>query len=177
MINNIVFGVIILVTCMTGFAYAETAAPLDADSDRAKLPIEIEADKLLVLQKDTMAVFAGNVEAIQGDVNLRSDEMTVHYRDKSERTSDNNSVSRIDVKGNVFLSTPKETASGNQGAYDVDKGVISLRGAVTLTQGDTIIKGEDLVYNLVTGKSEIKRKRGNGRVRLVTNPSTVETDK
>ena len=172
---------IVLVLCLIvitkQFAFAESAKSPLATHDTA-LPIEIEADKLLVMQEDTVAVFAGNVEAKQGSINLRSDEMKVHYRPKAEQSEDLNAVERIDVKGNVFLSTPQETASGDKGYFNVDESIIVLTGDVVLTQKETIIKGDNLYYNMVTGRSEIKRnkdgnKKSSGRVRMVTQPSKL----
>ncbi|MGI9449125.1 MAG: LptA/OstA family protein, partial [Geminicoccaceae bacterium] len=43
------------------------------------LPIEISADSLEVAQEDRIATFAGNVDAIQGDLVLSADTLKVHY--------------------------------------------------------------------------------------------------
>ncbi len=63
------------------------------------------------------------------------------------------SISRIDAIGNVFFSSQKETAQGEQGVYDVDKGTVTMNGAVVLTSGENVIKGTRLVMNLNTGTS------------------------
>ena len=44
------------------------------------LPIEITADSLEVLQRDQVAVFSGNVDAVQGAFVLSADRVRVHYR-------------------------------------------------------------------------------------------------
>ncbi len=146
------FALFFLITLLALPAWAQVGLPGNRDSS---LPIEITADGLLVQQKKEVAIFKGNVEAIQGDMNLRSDTMVVYYKNKQKSEKAANSVSKIDVQDNVFLSTPKETAQGDRGIYDVDKGNITLTGSVVLTQGENIIRGDKLVYDLKTGKSEL----------------------
>ena len=60
-------------------AGAASAWPQDFHHD-SKLPIEITADSLEVLQDDKVATFLGNVDAVQGDLVLNSDQLRVHYR-------------------------------------------------------------------------------------------------
>lgn len=165
----------VMVVAYMPLAFAQGNGAVDVDTT---LPIEIEADKLLVMQEDTLAVFTGNVEAKQGNIYLRSYEMKVHYRPKKEKNEKQNAVERIDVKGDVMLSTPKETASGDKGYFKVDERIIVLTGNVTLTQNDTIVQGNNLYYNMKTGRSEIKSNSEdngtNSRVRMVTQPSKLQ---
>ena len=143
-------------------------------SNSERGPVEISADQLEVRQPDQLAIFTGNVVAIQGDLNLKSDRMTVHYRGSGEQKSDKESVSRIDVDGNVFIANPSETASGDKGIYDVDNNEIRLLGNVTLTRAENILKGSSLIYNLDTGKSVLSKADGSkssGRVRALFVPN------
>lgn len=133
-------------------ASAQQPAPMIGDSDE---PIEITADSLTVKRLNEIAVFSGDVVAVQGKLNLRSEVMTVYYKSQKTKGSAENSISKIDVEGNVFLTTPKETAQGNTGLYDVDNKRITLSGDVVVTQKENIIKGSKLIYDLVSGKSEL----------------------
>lgn len=160
-----------LLTANTSLAAAEgKTLPLD----NSNLPIEITADKLIIQQKKTQAVFSGHVEAKQGTVNMRSNKMTVHYREQEEK-SDKSAIQRVDVEGNVFLSTEKETASGRKGVYNVDESTVTLEGDVILTQGENIIKGGKMVHNTKTGVSEMIRGKSNdtdGRVYMYAVPKS-----
>lgn len=132
-------------------AFAAHAIVGDLGSDQ---PIEISADQLEVMQSNQKAVFRGNVVAVQGDVTLRSDRMTVHYRDaKSGGASSMGAVSKIEVDSNVRLNTPQESAKAAKGVYDVDREQILLLGDVFLTRGQNVLKGDRLDYNLRTQKS------------------------
>ena len=135
-----------------GFAlpvHAQALKGFDTDT-----PIEITADALEVLQKDEKAIFKGNVIAKQGKLQLNAAQMTVHYRN-ANKTANAQGVSKIEVVGDVFLSTPDESARSKQGLYDVDKNKITLLGDVVLSRGENVVKGEHLQYDLVTGRSQI----------------------
>ena len=143
-------------------------------SNSERGPVEISADQLEVRQPDKLAIFTGNVVAIQGNLNLKSDRMTVYYRGADEQKDGKESVSRIDVDGNVFITNPSETASGDKGIYDVDNNEIRLLGNVTLTRAENVLKGSALIYNLDTGKSVLSRADGSkssGRVRALFVPN------
>ncbi|MDP7344035.1 MAG: lipopolysaccharide transport periplasmic protein LptA [Alphaproteobacteria bacterium] len=143
-------------TMLLGAAVTPATAQLDQlDGDHdSDAPIEITADTLEVRQSENLAIFRGDVDAIQGDMLLRADTLIVHYRD-NEAAPDQPGISRIDAEGNVFVSSPNETAQGARGIYDVDNKKIWLTGQVVLTQGENIIQGEQLELDLVTGKSKV----------------------
>lgn len=123
-------------------------------SHDSQAPIEITADTLEVRQSDNLAIFRGDVDAIQGDMLLKADMLVVHYRENND-SPDAPGISQIDAEGNVFVSSPNETAQGKRGVYDVDNKKIWLSGNVILTQGDNIIEGEELELDLVSGKSKV----------------------
>ena len=120
----------------------------------SQAPIEITADTLEVRQSENLAIFRGDVDAIQGDLLLKADMLIVHYRENKD-TPEQPGISQIDVEGHVFISSPNETAQGERGVYDVDNKKIWLTGQVVLTQGNNIIEGDRLELDLVTGKSKV----------------------
>ena len=116
--------------------------------------IEITADTLEVRQSENVAVFAGAVNAIQGDMVLNADVLTVYYRE-AQGGQGNLGVSRIEAEGNVVVSSPQETAQGERGVYDVEQARIDLAGAVVLNSGNNVIQGETLTMDLATGVSKV----------------------
>jgi lipopolysaccharide export system protein LptA len=122
----------------------------------SKLPIEITADSLEVVQDQQVATFVGNVDAVQGDLVLTSDQLRVHYRGSGDAPGMTaGSIRRIEAMGNVFLSSPEETAQGKFGVYDVDGALLTLEGAVVLTRDENVVRGERLEIDLVTGRSQM----------------------
>lgn len=117
-------------------------------------PIEIVADALEVNQDEQLATFAGNVTATQGRLLLSADRVVVHYAVGGGEGVQ--AISAIDAGGNVFFSTGLETAQGDTGTYDVENGIVTLTGAVVLTRGDNVVRGQRLVLNLVDGTSKVE---------------------
>ena len=157
---------------------------LDHDS---ALPIEISADSLEVAQEDQIATFAGNVDAVQGDLVLSADTLKVHYDGGTSgvgvTAGSGNSIRRIDAEGNVIIASPEETAEGRFGTYDVLAKLVTLEGQVVLTRGDNVIRGERLELDLVSGKSRIIGSNAEvadsdapsrGRVRALFTPKTKD---
>jgi lipopolysaccharide export system protein LptA len=166
-----------------------------------KLPIEISSDSLEVLQHDNKAIFTGNVVAVQGTVRLKSDVMIVHYQQKNTAqngkpaaptppatpapagaapaaSSPMGAITLIEVKGNVFVATPEESAKGDFGDYQVATKIIHLFGDnVILTREKNILRGTALEYNLNTGRSVLTntgnaaKGTSSGRVRGVFIPA------
>jgi len=148
------------------FLFLAQARDAGAVGNNSSEPVEITADSLEVLQAENKAIFTGDVLAKQGDMNIRSDKMTVHYKPAKQApgaeglknqasASAASKISKVEVDDNVFIATPHETAKGDHGVYDVDAGVVTLLGDVTLTSMKNIVKGHKLVYNLKTGQSKM----------------------
>ena len=135
-----------------------TAQKLPATAHDSTLPIEITADSLEVKQNEQLAVFRGNVDALQGKIRLTANEVWVRYRSESGGKSQG-TISQINATGGVLFATPSETARGDAGVYDVDAQIITLTGSVVLTRGGNVIRGEKLVLNLATGQSKIESKQ------------------
>lgn len=64
-------------------------------------------------------------------------------------------IRRLDADGNVRLNTPSETATGNTGIYDVDRRIVTMIGGVTLTRGQTVLRGNRLSIDLASGRSTL----------------------
>jgi lipopolysaccharide export system protein LptA len=126
----------------------------------SSLPIEITADRLDVVQPERLATFTGNVDAVQGDMVLSADLLRVYYnnsdgQDAAPTAVGGGSIRRIEAEGNVFLSSPRQTAQGKRGVYDVASDQLTLNGSVVLTQGDDVIRGDRLVVDLASGHSRV----------------------
>ena len=124
----------------------------------SSLPIEITADRLEVLRNEQIATFTGNVDAVQGDMVLSADLLRVFYGDGAAGAAGPagaNSIRRIEAEGNVFLSSPRETAQGDAGVYDVASNQLIMEGEVVLTQDDDVIRGQRLEVDLASGRSQV----------------------
>lgn len=178
----LLFGLFLLPALLPDAAFGQS---LDHDSSQ---PIEISADSLEVEQEAQIATFAGNVDAVQGDLVLSADELRVHYEGKESSVGlaagSGNNIRRIEAEGSVIIASPEETAEGDQGTYDVRGKLVVLEGHVVLTRGENVIRGERLVMDLVSGKSRIVgaettvadngEDSSGGRVRALFTPKSDE---
>jgi lipopolysaccharide export system protein LptA len=186
--KHAVFYTFTIVTWLVAPAAIAASDPFGMEGKHNnKAPIEINADQLDVFQEENKAIFSGHVVAIQGDVRLKSEKMTVYYRkhegeaDKKEVTPGQNGIKKIDVEGDVFLTTPQETARGTTGVYDVENHRIMLDNNVVLTREKNTLKGDHLVYDFATGKSALtssgKTVGSTGRVRALFIPEDNKEQK
>lgn len=192
-------GAIATVLCLApALVYAQSPALFGGGGSplSSKDPIDIAADVLDVDQQKQVAVFTGNVDAVQGDLHLRSDVLTVYYdsRDdaseeaapkKDEATSaigQSSDITKIRVTGNVVITSPEETATGDWALYDVATAKVTMGGDVVLTRGENILKGHKLIVDLETGQSKLEAApNGEGekkRIRglLIPNNGDTESD-
>lgn len=149
-------------------------------------PIQIDAARLEVRDKNKVATFFGDAKAdvkvIQGDTTMRSKVLVVFYEqdDKSGKTQKaaapgpggSSQIKRLEAKGNVIVTQKEQTVTGNEGLFDMKSNTITMSGGVTMTQSDNVIRGDKLVVDMTTGVSRVEMSAG-GRVNALfkNNPS------
>jgi lipopolysaccharide export system protein LptA len=150
----------VILAAAFGAASATTISGVHAQSleHDTSLPIEITADSLEVQRNEQIATFTGNVDAVQGDMVLSADLLRVHYGGDAASApapAGAGSIRRIEAEGNVFLSSPRETAQGDAGVYDVASNQLTMEGAVVLTRDENVVRGQRLEIDLVSGRSRM----------------------
>jgi lipopolysaccharide export system protein LptA len=136
-----------------------TAAAVESKSDKA---VDIESNEMEILDDKKMAIFTGKVNGKRGDVRLTCDRLEVNYAetvqpDGSKKTD----VTNLYATGNVVITTPKQTVTGQWAKMDVKSNTINIGGKVKVVQGKTVLTGEKLFVDLDNNKSEMT----GGRVR------------
>lgn len=148
-----------------------------------KDPINIDADKLDILDRDGKAIFTGNVSVVQGDAVLKSGKMVVYY-DKSAQDEEgkapsgtaglsSSGIDRLELSGKVYLKSGTQIATGDSGTFDGKTQVMVLQGQkVVLTDGDNVATGCKLTAHMDTGKAFLESCKGKskGRVSIIMSP-------
>lgn len=130
------------------------AAPLAAQTaHNSNAPIDFGADNIELQDKANRAVLSGSVSVKQAEMTLNAARMTVTYT--GQVVGGNPSVSRLDASGGVTVRRPDQTAKSQYAIYDLNRRVITMLGAVTLTQGGNTVNGGRLTINLDTGRAVI----------------------
>lgn len=126
----------------------------------ASLPVEATADNLRVNSQGNSAVFSGNAKVIQGILNLNANTITVFFEEEAKN------ISSVDAQGSVKFTNGTETAEGNSANFNVKTQTILFTGNVILRQTQTVLTGNQLTYNITTGRSKMT-----GNVKTVYNPN------
>lgn len=143
-----------------------------SDQDRTQ-PIEIEADILTLQQENAVAIFEGHVLAVQGDLSLKAQKVRVHYI--ADGTESEQSIDRIEAEGDVVIASPRETATGDEGIYDVAGEAMQLTGSVILTRDGNVLKGDRLDIDLVTNTHKLSSPADGGRIKALFVPVLKDT--
>ena len=153
---------------------SEKLADITAKSDQ---PIDIEADKLEVLDAEKRAIFSGNVIAKQGGMTLRTRELSVDYTGSQGLSGSNANITRIKATGKVLITTDNnQTATSDWADFQVIEQVMTIGGNVVLSQGENVIKGDRLVIDLKTGRSRFENEgqlTASKRVRGIFKPKQL----
>ena len=168
-------------------ARAQSGPPnaLQGFSQNRDQPVKIDAANLQVRDKDKVATFGGNVHLVQGDTTLRCKTLVVFYdQDASPGAmtvaapatpGGSQSIKRLEAKGDVIVTQKDQTATGENGVFDMKSNTVTLRGRVVISQGPQVIEGDRLVVNLTTGVSNVECDSNPGkqcRVRALLHPNS-----
>lgn len=153
----------------------QTSVPLAGFSENSKDPIKIDADRLDVFDKESRAVFAGNVVAVQGKTTIRCSKMTIHYANRSQGApgqaarptpaaagAGDGGIKRLECDGPVTVTSEDQVASGDKAVFDREKDTVVLTGKVALAKGQNVTRGDRLLYNTKTGIANIDGGRVQG---------------
>ena len=139
-------------TLLMLLAFAATGVSAQR-AHNSNAPIDFGADHIELQDKANRAVLSGSVSVKQADMTLNSARMTVAYT--GQVVGGNPQVSRLDASGGVTVRRPDQTAKSQYAIYDLNQRVITMLGAVTLTQGGNTVNGGRLTMNLDTGRAVI----------------------
>ncbi len=144
-------------------------------ADDASTPIHIEADRMISQEQDNSVVFLGNVDARQGGITIRADEMTVYYTrgDKKKGKSGADQVSKLVCKKNVEITQDDWLGTGNRMDYLAGERKVILSGDAKAWQGQNMVSGKTIIYYLDDKRSIVEQDKGkSGRVKAVIHPES-----
>ncbi len=146
-------------------------------------PVQIEAARLEVRDKEKMATFTGNVKVVQGDTTLRCKTLVVFYEQQNKDGQQaqaaagktmpaakpgpggSSQISKLEASGGVTVVQKDQTATGDRALFDMKSNTVTLLGNVLVSQGPNVMRGEKLVVDLTTGVSRVDA--GSGPVRML----------
>ncbi len=109
-------------------------------------------DSLEYWSQRRLAVARGDAVATEQARTIRADTLTAQF----EETADGklNAV-HMEAIGGVVITTPKDTAKGDKGVYNVKQQIATLSGNVEITRGESKLNGGFAEIDLDTGNSHL----------------------
>lgn len=117
-----------------------------------RAPIDIDAARIEVRDRDSQAIFSGNVTVRQAAMTLQASQLRVFYE---KAAGDDLAILRIDAEGGVTMVSPSERVRGSYGVYDVEDRQLTIIGNVVLTRGASVLRGQRLAIDLENGRSTL----------------------
>ncbi len=122
-------------------------------------PISITADEMISTQKTNTVTFKGDVDAKQGDLQIRSDQMIVFYSAADKKNSDqkdvSQQVSKIVCEGNVEITKDDWLGTSKKMTYKAKEKEILLTDNAKFWQGQNMVSGDKIIYYIDEGRSEV----------------------
>ena len=163
-------------SALTGLVLALTAVGPSAaqgllsfgDSEQ---PLEITADDGIEWRrKEQLYIASGNARAARGDLVLFADILAAYYREGEDGGTE---IYRVEAHGQVRVVSPNETISGNDGYYDVERGVVVLTGDdLRLEAGGDILTAKDSLEYWETEQLAVAR----GKAEVIRDDNRLTAD-
>ncbi len=147
----------------------------------AKDPLNIDAGKLDYFDKEQKLIYSGSVIVVNGPSTLKASKLTIYLENKgtggnvpaAEGQATSDKVKHIDAEGPVTMVSKDQVGTGDKGSYDRAENKVYLTGNVVLTQGESVTKGDRLIYDVATGQAVVQAggsAQSSGRVHSIFTP-------
>ncbi len=121
---------------------------------------------------DGRLVAIGRAKVVRLEDTLEADKILATF---TENAQGQRILHSLEADGNVVITTPDETLSGNYGIYRAKTNVAELTGGVTIRRGPNVLEGEKAQVDLNTNVSRMfGGSEGSGRVRGVFYPGSEQ---
>ncbi|HUV06262.1 MAG TPA: LptA/OstA family protein, partial [Spirochaetia bacterium] len=111
-------------------------------------PIQIVSNRLDAYNEKRMVVFSGNAVATQGERTIRSDVLTLYYKEENKAAAPSTGeaggpgdVERVEAKGHVTISEGDRIVTGDEAIFEQDAQKITVTGNAVMREGANIIRG------------------------------------
>ena len=149
-------SVLTLLTILTGVPAPEAKA-------QGHDPVNISSDRLEADDRAHVLVFSGNAVAVQDDVTVHADRLTVKY------SGEQRDIQQVTAEGHVRIIQGTRVATGDKATLHQADERIVLTGSPKVTDGDNSVQGEEITIFLNNKRSVVTGGAG-GRVNAVFTP-------
>lgn len=140
------------------FSICTTGLTSALAKDEGDPPITVEADHMSSTETTNSVLFTGDVDARQGDVRIRSDEMTVYYTEGTKGVDGQKASQQVEKlinKGNVEITRGEWLGTSKVSTYLSKERQFILTGDAKAWEGQNMISGEKIIYYIDEERSEV----------------------
>ncbi|WP_137389126.1 LptA/OstA family protein [Rhodoligotrophos defluvii] len=152
-----------LVSSMAAAQSVDASKLKDASGTSNSGAVDILAEKVELNQERQQAVFTGSVDATRGNVRLKSQKLVVDYEEVKTGDRTERKFKSLQADGNVVVTSRGQVINADWAKMDVPSNKIVMGGNVVVTQGQTVLRGNQLNIDLNTGQSQLSGGRVRGR--------------
>ncbi len=131
--------------------------------------LTIESEQAEVRGKQQQAIFTGNVKLRRDVFELHCDRLESQYKNGFSE------LEHATASGNVKIVNGEVRGSSERALLDNEGGKVTLIGHAELEDATGVVRGERIIHNLVSGRSQVEGSAAQGsdeRVRI-----TIDTEK
>jgi lipopolysaccharide export system protein LptA len=146
-------------------------------------PISYSADNLEYTDGERRLVLTGDVDVVQGNARLRSDQLTIFFGAPPEGAPVDPSagpaagdIERMIAEGEVYYVRPDQQARGNRAVYETAADSVTFTGNVVVASQASVIRGDTLVMHISSGRTTLAPSAERGRVQGVFRPRNARQD-
>jgi len=140
-------------------------------------PIQITSDRLDAYNEKRMIVFTGSAVATQGQRTIKSDRLTLYYREekKAEKPPKTEmggigNLEKLEAKGNVTINEAERVVTGDEAVFEQDAQKITVTGNAVMREGANVVRGDRIVVFLEENRGVVESSK-NERVKATIYPS------
>jgi len=175
-----VFLAIVFLITGSAVIHAQSASNAFKGMGNNDEPIQIEADKLEIIDNQNTALLTGNVSVVQGKTLLKARQIKVFYLRSDQEGQTNSGIRKIDASGKVAIRSEDNHVTADKASVDMVKEFVTLSGNVLISQGQNIVKGCIVTVDLKRNVSNVKpcgsSSSGSGRIKLLLDPKSRKTN-
>ncbi|WP_447553203.1 lipopolysaccharide transport periplasmic protein LptA [Vreelandella sp. EE22] len=148
--------------------------PLTAAAQTSQAPVEVEADRLDLDQRAGTAIYTGNVDIRQGEMQLRGDRVEIQRNDAGELSQATATGERAYLRNQLENEATPMEGWARRIIYHVSERRVELIDQAELTQRQDRFRGGRLEYfidrEVVQARSDVSGS-ANQRIRMTLQPA------
>ena len=134
-------------------------------SSHAQSVFNLEADSATYNKETGIAIYQGNVKISREDIVLEGDTVEVQMVDNEmQKLIATAKPSRLVRREDDYVMK----AQALRIEYQIDSGIVDLRGKVRISEDDKLLVGDHAIYDI--NKKIVKMKKSKNRVKLILKP-------